>query len=87
MPFWVKHPRPPDFTVCGMPAAASFQLATMAATRLLRRRPFVPQGGALDFYGVKIALSATCDWAEHPSFGEHSADYVCEPTDPYMTTE
>ena len=46
-----------------------------------------PQEGALDIDGVKIALSATCDWTENPPFAEHSAEYVCEPTDVYMITE
>jgi glyceraldehyde 3-phosphate dehydrogenase len=42
--------------------------------------------GALIIDGVKVALSATRDPAEIP-FAEHGADYVCESTGVFLTTE
>merc|ERR1711963_1097029 len=43
-------------------------------------------GDSLVIDGVKVALSATRDPAEIP-FAEHGADYVCESTGVFLTTE
>ena len=94
VPFWMKHPQlHPDLAVSGISAMGKLGACYWADghcdVRLGRyaRNQLSSRKRALWTSMVGDALPARCDCTDNPSFAVHSADYVCEPTDMYTTTE